>query len=139
MMKTDIQIAQEAELMHIKDVAASIGISEEELEFYGKYKAKLSDELWENVKDRKDGKLVLVTAINPTPAGEGKTTITVGLGEAFAKMNKKAIIALREPSLGPCFGIKGGAAGGGYAQVLPMEDRSRVPYFLINFFVSVYM
>ena len=122
MMKTDIQIAQEAELMHIKDVAASIGISEEELEFYGKYKAKLSDELWENVKDRKDGKLVLVTAINPTPAGEGKTTITVGLGEAFAKMNKKAIIALREPSLGPCFGIKGGAAGGGYAQGLPMED-----------------
>lgn len=122
MMKTDIQIAQEAELMHIKDVAASIGISEEELEFYGKYKAKLSDELWENVKDRKDGILVLVTAINPTPAGEGKTTITVGLGEAFAKMNKKAIIALREPSLGPCFGIKGGAAGGGYAQVLPMED-----------------
>ena len=122
MMKTDIQIAQEAELMHIKDVAASIGISEEELEFYGKYKAKLSDELWENVKDRKDGKLVLVTAINPTPAGEGKTTITVGLGEAFAKMNKKAIIALREPSLVPCFGIKGGAAGGGYAQVLPMED-----------------
>ena len=122
MMKTDIQIAQEAELMHIKDVAASIGISEEELEFYGKYKAKLSDELWENVKDRKDGKLFLVTAINPTPAGEGKTTITVGLGEAFAKMNKKAIIALREPSLGPCFGIKGGAAGGGYAQVLPMED-----------------
>lgn len=122
MMKIDIQIAQEAELMHIKDVAASIGISEEELEFYGKYKAKLSDELWENVKDRKDGKLVLVTAINPTPAGEGKTTITVGLGEAFAKINKKAIIALREPSLGPCFGIKGGAAGGGYAQVLPMED-----------------
>ena len=121
MMKTDIQIAQEAELMHIKDVAASIGISEEELEFYGKHKAKLSDELWEKVKDRKDGKLVLVTA-NPTPAGEGKTTITVGLGEAFAKINKKAIIALREPSLGPCFGIKGGAAGGGYAQVLPMED-----------------
>lgn len=122
MMKTDIQIAQEAELMHIKDVAASIGISEEELEFYGKHKAKFSDELWEKVKDRKDGKLVLVTAINPTPAGEGKTTITVGLGEAFAKINKKAIIALREPSLGPCFGIKGGAAGGGYAQVLPMED-----------------
>lgn len=121
-MKTDIQIAQEAELMHIKEVAASIGISEEELEFYGKHKAKLSDELWEKVKDRKDGKLVLVTAINPTPAGEGKTTITVGLGEAFAKINKKAIIALREPSLGPCFGIKGGAAGGGYAQVLPMED-----------------
>ncbi|MDO4440383.1 MAG: formate--tetrahydrofolate ligase [Eubacteriales bacterium] len=121
-MKTDIQIAQEAELMHIKDVAASIGISEDELEFYGKYKAKLSDELWEHVKDQKDGKLVLVTAINPTPAGEGKTTITVGLGEALAKMGKKAMIALREPSLGPCFGIKGGAAGGGYAQVLPMED-----------------
>ena len=121
-MKTDIQIAQEAELMHIKEVAASIGISEEELEFYGKYKAKLSDELWESVKDREDGKLVLVTAINPTPAGEGKTTITVGLGEALAKLNKRAMIALREPSLGPCFGIKGGAAGGGYAQVLPMED-----------------
>lgn len=121
-MKTDIQIAQEAELMHIKEVAASIGISEEGLEFYGKYKAKLSDELWESVKDREDGKLVLVTAINPTPAGEGKTTITVGLGEALAKLNKRAMIALREPSLGPCFGIKGGAAGGGYAQVLPMED-----------------
>lgn len=121
-MKTDIQIAQEAEMMHIKDAAASIGINEEDLEFYGKYKAKLSDELWEKVKDNKDGKLVLVTAINPTPAGEGKTTITVGLGEAMAKLNKKALIALREPSLGPCFGIKGGAAGGGYAQVVPMED-----------------
>lgn len=121
-MKTDIQIAQEAELKHIREVAASIGISEDDLEFYGKYKAKLSDELWERVKDQKDGKLVLVTAINPTPAGEGKTTITVGLGEAMAKLNKKAVIALREPSLGPCFGIKGGAAGGGYAQVLPMED-----------------
>ena len=121
-MKTDIQIAQEAEMMHIKDAAASIGINEEDLEFYGKYKAKLSDELWEKVKDRKDGKLVLVTAINPTPAGEGKTTITVGLGQAMAKLNKKALIALREPSLGPCFGIKGGAAGGGYAQVVPMED-----------------
>ncbi|MDD3403286.1 MAG: formate--tetrahydrofolate ligase [Hespellia sp.] len=121
-MKTDIQIAQEAEMMHIKDVAASIGIEEDDLEFYGKYKAKLSDDLWEKVKDRTDGKLVLVTAINPTPAGEGKTTTSVGLGEAFAKLNKKAIIALREPSLGPCFGIKGGAAGGGYAQVVPMED-----------------
>jgi len=121
-MKTDIQIAQEAELMHIKDVAASIGISEEELEFYGKYKAKLSDELWNRIKDNKDGKLVLVTAINPTPAGEGKTTTSVGLGQAFAKLGKKAMIALREPSLGPCFGIKGGAAGGGYAQVVPMED-----------------
>lgn len=121
-MKTDIEIAQEAQMMHIKDVAASIGIEEDDLEFYGKYKAKLSDDLWEKVKDRPDGKLVLVTAINPTPAGEGKTTTTVGLGEAMAKLNKKAIIALREPSLGPCFGIKGGAAGGGYAQVVPMED-----------------
>lgn len=121
-MKTDIQIAQEAQMAHIKDVAASIGIQEEDLEFYGKYKAKLSDELWEKVKDNKDGKLVLVTAINPTPAGEGKTTTSVGLGQAMAKLNQKAIIALREPSLGPCFGIKGGAAGGGYAQVVPMED-----------------
>lgn len=121
-MKTDIQIAQEAQMAHIRDVAASIGISEEDLEFYGKYKAKLSNELWEKVKDRPDGKLVLVTAINPTPAGEGKTTTTVGLGQAMAKLNKKALIALREPSLGPCFGIKGGAAGGGYAQVVPMED-----------------
>ena len=121
-MKTDIQIAQEAEMSHIRDVAASIGIEEDDLELYGKYKAKLSDELYDKIKDTPDGKLVLVTAINPTPAGEGKTTTTVGLGEAFAKMNKKAIIALREPSLGPCFGIKGGAAGGGYAQVVPMED-----------------
>ena len=121
-MKTDIQIAQEAEMKHIREVAGTIGISEDELEFYGKYKAKLSDELWDKIKDRKDGKLVLVTAINPTPAGEGKTTTTVGLGEALAKLDKKALIALREPSLGPCFGIKGGAAGGGYAQVVPMED-----------------
>lgn len=121
-MKTDIQIAQEAEMSHIRDVAASIGIEEDDLELYGKYKAKLSDDLYDKIKDNPDGKLVLVTAINPTPAGEGKTTTTVGLGEAFAKMNKKAIIALREPSLGPCFGIKGGAAGGGYAQVVPMED-----------------
>lgn len=121
-MKTDIQIAQEATMKHIKEVASSIGIQEDDLEFYGKYKAKISDELWEKVKDNKDGKLVLVTAINPTPAGEGKTTTSVGLGQAFAKLNKKAIIALREPSLGPCFGIKGGAAGGGYAQVVPMED-----------------
>ena len=121
-MKTDIQIAQEAEMLHIKDVAASIGIEEDDLEFYGKYKAKLSDGLWDKLKDKKDGKLVLVTAINPTPAGEGKTTTTVGLGQAMAKLNKKALIALREPSLGPCFGIKGGAAGGGYAQVVPMED-----------------
>ena len=121
-MKTDIQIAQEAEMSHIRDVAASIGIEEDDLELYGKYKAKLSDDLYDKIKDNPDGKLDLVTAINPTPAGEGKTTTTVGLGEAFAKMNKKAIIALREPSLGPCFGIKGGAAGGGYAQVVPMED-----------------
>ena len=121
-MKTDIEIAQEATMIPIKEVAASYGISEEDLELYGRYKAKLTDELWEEVKDRPDGKLVLVTAINPTPAGEGKTTTTVGLGEAFGKMEKKAIIALREPSLGPCFGIKGGAAGGGYAQVVPMED-----------------
>ena len=106
----------------IKEVAAAYGIGEDDLELYGKYKAKLTDELWEQVKDRPNGKLVLVTAINPTPAGEGKTTTTVGLGEAFGKMGKKAIIALREPSLGPCFGVKGGAAGGGYAQVVPMED-----------------
>lgn len=121
-MKTDIQIAQEAEMKHIKQVAVQAGISEDELEFYGKYKAKLSDELWNRIKDNEDGKLVLVTAINPTPAGEGKTTTSVGLGQAFAKLGKKAMIALREPSLGPCFGIKGGAAGGGYAQVVPMED-----------------
>ena len=121
-MKTDIQIAQEAKMSHIREVAQTLGIQEDELELYGKYKAKLSDEVWNNVKDRPDGKLVLVTAINPTPAGEGKTTTTVGLGQAMAKLNKKAVIALREPSLGPCFGIKGGAAGGGYAQVVPMED-----------------
>ena len=121
-MKTDIQIARETKPEHIRLVAEKLGIMEEELEYYGKYKAKLSDELWERVKDNKDGKLVLVTAINPTPMGEGKTTITVGLGEALGKLNKKSVIALREPSLGPCFGLKGGAAGGGYAQVVPMED-----------------
>ena len=121
-MKTDIEIAQEAELLPIREVAGQLGIEEKDLEYYGKYKAKLSDELWEEVKENKDGKLVLVTAINPTPAGEGKTTTTVGLGEAMGKLGKKAAIALREPSLGPCFGIKGGAAGGGYAQVVPMED-----------------
>ena len=121
-MKSDIEIAQEAVMRPIKEVAAAYGIGEDDLELYGKYKAKLTDELWEQVKDRPDGKMVLVTAINPTPAGEGKTTTTVGLGEAFGKMGKKAIIALREPSLGPCFGVKGGAAGGGYAQVVPMED-----------------
>lgn len=121
-MKTDIEIAQQAELLPIQEVAASLGIGAEELELYGKYKAKISDELMERIKDQPDGKLILVTAINPTPAGEGKTTTSVGLGEAFGKLGKKAVIALREPSLGPCFGIKGGAAGGGYAQVVPMED-----------------
>ncbi len=121
-MKTDIQIAQEAKMLPIKDVAASYGIGEDELEFYGKYKAKLTDALWDQVKDRPDGKLVLVTAINPTPAGEGKTTTSVGLGDALRRLGQKTLIALREPSLGPCFGIKGGAAGGGYAQVVPMED-----------------
>ncbi len=121
-MKSDIQIAQEAEMLHIREVAAQLEIQEDDLELYGKYKAKLSDELIERVQDRPDGKLILVTAINPTPAGEGKTTTSVGLGQAFGKLGKKAVIALREPSLGPCFGIKGGAAGGGYAQVVPMED-----------------
>jgi formate--tetrahydrofolate ligase len=121
-MKTDIQIAQEAKMLPIKEVAEKIGLTEDDLELYGKYKAKISNEYWNQIKDNEDGKLVLVTAINPTPAGEGKTTVTVGLGEALGQLNKKSIIALREPSLGPCFGIKGGAAGGGYAQVVPMED-----------------
>ncbi len=121
-MKTDIQIAQEATMLPIKEVAASIGIEEDDLELYGKYKAKISDSLINRSKNNPDGKLILVTAINPTPAGEGKTTTSVGLGQAFGKLGKKALIALREPSLGPCFGIKGGAAGGGYAQVVPMED-----------------
>ena len=121
-MKTDIQIAQETKMLPIKEVAASIGIKEDDLELYGKYKAKISDDLINESKNNKDGKLILVTAINPTPAGEGKTTTSVGLGEAFGRLGKKALIALREPSLGPCFGIKGGAAGGGYAQVVPMED-----------------
>ena len=121
-MKTDIQIAQETKMLPIKEVAASIGIKEDDLELYGKYKAKISDELINESKNNKDGRLILVTAINPTPAGEGKTTTSVGLGEAFGRLGKKAVIALREPSLGPCFGIKGGAAGGGYAQVVPMED-----------------
>ena len=121
-MKTDIQIAQEAVMEPITEVAARLGITPDELELYGKYKAKISDEYMEKIKDNPDGKLILVTAINPTPAGEGKTTTSVGLGQAFGKLGKKAVIALREPSLGPCFGIKGGAAGGGYAQVVPMED-----------------
>ena len=122
MYKTDIEIAKEAVMKPIGEVAAKLGITSDELELYGKYKAKLSDELWDRIKNNEDGKLILVTAINPTPAGEGKTTVTVGLGEAFNRLGKKAVIALREPSLGPCFGIKGGAAGGGYAQVVPMED-----------------
>lgn len=121
-MKTDIQIAQEAVMNPIVEVAESLGLELDDLELYGKYKAKISDDYLKKLADRKNGKLILVTAINPTPAGEGKTTTSVGLGQAFAKLNKKAIIALREPSLGPCFGVKGGAAGGGYAQVVPMED-----------------
>ena len=121
-MLTDIEIAESCNLKDIREIAKKLGLNEDGLELYGKYKAKLSDEVWEKIKERPDGKLVLVTAINPTPAGEGKTTTTVGLGQAMAKLNKKAVIALREPSLGPCFGIKGGAAGGGYAQVVPMED-----------------
>ncbi len=121
-MKTDIEIAQEAVLKPIAQIAADIGIPEEELEFYGRYKAKLSEKYLSELQNHPDGRLILVTAINPTPAGEGKTTTTVGLGQAFGKLGKKAVIALREPSLGPCFGIKGGAAGGGFAQVVPMED-----------------
>jgi len=121
-MKSDIEIAQAASLNKITEVAAGIGVSEDDLELYGKYKAKLTEDYLKKIESGKEGKLILVTAINPTPAGEGKTTTTVGLGQAFAKLGKKAIIALREPSLGPCFGIKGGAAGGGYAQVVPMED-----------------
>ena len=113
-MKSDIEIAREANMQPIQTVAEKLDITGDELDLYGKYKAKLTDELWERIKDRPDGKLVLVTAINPTPAGEGKTTTTVGLGQAMDKIGKKAIIALREPSLGPCFGLKGGAAGGGY-------------------------
>ena len=121
-MKTDIQIAQEAKMQPIWEVAKKLDIDMDDLELYGKYKAKLSDDFLKTLEGRPQGKLVLVTAINPTPAGEGKTTTTVGLGEALGKLGKKAVIALREPSLGPCFGIKGGAAGGGYAQVVPMED-----------------
>ncbi len=119
---TDIEIAQQAEMKNIKEVVSVLDIKEDDLEMYGKYKAKLSDEFMASVKDNKDGKLILVTAINPTPAGEGKTTVTVGLGQAMGRLGKRSVIALREPSLGPCFGIKGGAAGGGYSQVVPMED-----------------
>ncbi len=119
---TDIEIAQNCTMKPITEVAESIGIAADDLELYGRYKAKLSDEYMQKIQDRPNGKLILVTAINPTPAGEGKTTTTVGLGQAFGKLGKKAVIALREPSLGPCFGVKGGAAGGGYAQVVPMED-----------------
>ena len=121
-MKSDIEIAQDAELKPIKEVASSLGLSEDDLELYGKYKAKLSDECMKKASNNPDGKLILVTAINPTPAGEGKTTTSIGLGQAFGKMGINACLALREPSLGPCFGIKGGAAGGGNAQVVPMED-----------------
>ncbi len=121
-MKSDIEIAQETKMADIRDVAARLGIDEDDLELYGRYKAKLSAKLWQKVRDHKDGKLVLVTAINPTPAGEGKTTVTIGLGQALCRLGKKASIALREPSLGPCFGIKGGAAGGGYSQVVPMDE-----------------
>ena len=121
-MKSDVEIAQEAVLRPIGEIAAELGLTEDELEPYGKYKAKIALAAWERVKERPNGKLVLVTAINPTPAGEGKTTTSVGLADAFHRQGKKTAVALREPSLGPCFGLKGGAAGGGYAQVVPMED-----------------
>lgn len=121
-MKTDIEIAREAEKLPIKEVASKLGITEDDIELYGKYKAKLTNEFVKSLNDRKDGKLILVTAINPTPAGEGKTTTSVGLADAFSKLGKKVVLTLREPSLGPCFGIKGGAAGGGYAQVIPMDE-----------------
>ena len=121
-MKTDIEIAQEAEMLHIRDVAAKYGITEDDLELYGKYKAKLTNEFCQSAEKNENGKLILMTAINPTPAGEGKTTTSIGLSDALSKLGKKTLLALREPSLGPCFGIKGGAAGGGYAQVVPMDD-----------------
>jgi formate--tetrahydrofolate ligase len=122
LLKTDIQIAQESTMLHIRDVAGKIGLSEDDLDFYGKYKAKISLDVLKRNKDKEDAKLILVTAINPTPAGEGKSTVTVGLGQALNRIGKKTVIALREPSLGPVFGVKGGAAGGGYSQVVPMED-----------------
>ena len=123
-MKTDIEIAQEVVMEPITKVAKRAGIEEEDLELYGKYKAKLSNELFNKVKDRPDGKLILVTAINPTPAGEGKTTVSIGLSQALNKLGVNTFVALREPSLGPCFGIKGGAAGGGYSQVVPMDEMN---------------
>ena len=121
-MMTDIQIAQNAKMKHIREIAASMGLSENDIDYYGKYKAKILPDVYKRLEGKKDGKLILVTAINPTPAGEGKTTTSVGIGEAMGKLGKNAIIALREPSLGPVMGVKGGAAGGGYAQVVPMED-----------------
>ena len=121
-MKSDIEIAQSADMRPIKEIAANFGIKEDDLELYGKYKTKLSDEYLKSIEKNKDGKLILVTAINPTPAGEGKTTISIGLADALNRAGKKTMVALREPSLGPCFGVKGGAAGGGYAQVVPMEE-----------------
>ena len=121
-MLSDIEISKQANLLHIRDVAKKIGIEEDDLEYYGKYKGKLSEDLQNKIANNKDGKLVLVTAINPTPAGEGKTTVTIGLGQALNRLNEKCIIALREPSLGPVMGLKGGATGGGYSQVVPMDD-----------------
>ena len=119
-MLTDVQIAQNTKMLPIKEVASKIGLSEDDLELYGKYKAKIGFEAIDRMKDKEDGRLILVTAINPTPAGEGKTTVMIGLGQALNKIGKNTVVAMREPSLGPCFGIKGGAAGGGYAQVVPM-------------------
>ena len=121
-MKSDIEISHQAPLLPIQDIAKKINVDQDDIEFYGKYKAKFSQSIWSKITSKKQGKLVLVTSINPTPAGEGKTTVTVGLGQALNQLGKSAIIALREPSLGPCFGLKGGAAGGGYSQVVPMED-----------------
>ena len=121
-MLSDVEIAQAAQVEKITTAAGKLGLTEDDLEFYGKYKAKITRDVWQRVKENRDGKLILVTAITPTPAGEGKTTTSIGLTDAFAKLGKKVCVALREPSLGPCFGIKGGAAGGGYAQVVPMED-----------------
>ncbi len=121
-MKSDIEIAREAKMLPIGEIAKKLGLSEDDIEQYGRYKAKLSEDLLKKLSHNKNGKLILVTAINPTPAGEGKTTTTIGIGQAFAKLGKKAVIALREPSLGPCFGVKGGAAGGGMSQVVPMDE-----------------